>query len=106
MIIERKNDGYHALIPELSGLKAEGASADEAVRNVQQAAEAYLATVELRTIHLSSPPRYSTAQDLLKAIGSFSPFDELDRQHLAEIDAERKRQYEEANREADAAESE
>ena len=105
VIIERKNNHYHASIPALSDLTAEGSTSDEAVKNVQRAAEEYLATVELRTIHIGAPQPYSPAQDWLKAVGSFSPFDELDKQHWAEIEAERKRQYEEANREADAAET-
>ena len=51
------------------------------------------------------PRRYSTAQDWLEVAGIFSPDDELYQQYLTEIAVERKRQYEEANSEADAAES-
>ena len=109
VIVERKNGIYKALIPDLPALSAEGASSDEAVFNVQRAAKEYLATVELRKIQielpLELPQNFSTARDWIEAGGIFSPDDELYKQHWAEIEAERKRQYEEANRAIDAAES-
>jgi hypothetical protein len=69
---------------------------------VQQAAEAYLAVVELRTIRIGpsvpqSTPRYSTAQDWLDAVKVFEGDEEALREHFAEIEAERRRQREEAN---------
>ena len=93
------------MIPDLPALSAEGASSDEAVFNVQRAAKEYLATVELRKIQIELPQNFSTARDWIEAAGIFSPDDELYKQHWAEIEAERKRQYEEANRAIDAAES-
>ena len=105
VIVERKNGIYKALIPDLPALSAEGASSDEAVFNVQRAAKEYLATVELRKIQIELPQNFSTARDWIEAAGIFSPDDELYKQHWAEIEAERKRQYEEANRAIDAAES-
>jgi predicted RNase H-like HicB family nuclease len=106
VIVERKNGTYKAIIPDLLALSAEGTSSDEAVHNVQRAAREYLATVELRKIQLEPPHGYSTAKDWLKVAGTFSPDDELYQQYLAEIEAERKRQYEEVNRAMDAAKSE
>lgn len=106
VIVERKNGSYKAIIPDLLALSAEGASSDEAVRNVQRAAREYLATVELRNIQVESPHGYSTAQDWLRVAGTFSPDDELYQQYRAEIEAERKRQYAEVNREIDAADAE
>ncbi len=97
VIVERKNGIYKALIPDLSDLSAEGSTSDEAVQNVQRAAEAYLSRVELRTLHLPvQPKRFSTAQDWINAAGIFSPEDKLYQEYRAEIEAERKRQYEEA----------
>ena len=42
VLIERQKGGWRAFIPALADLAAEGVSRDEAVRNVQRAAEAYL----------------------------------------------------------------
>jgi predicted RNase H-like HicB family nuclease len=54
-------------------LSAEGQSPDDAVEKVQQAAEAYLAAVEVRTIRIEDSasqamPSYSTARDWLDAV--------------------------------------
>jgi predicted RNase H-like HicB family nuclease len=102
VIVENKNGVYRALIPALADLSAEGPSPDEAVQNVQQAAEAYLATVEFRTIRIETPrrltPPYSTAQDWLEAVSVFEGDEEALREHFAEIEAERQRQRDEADR--------
>jgi predicted RNase H-like HicB family nuclease len=96
VIVERKNGVYRALIPALADLSAEGQSPDEAVQNVQQAAEAYLAQIEFRIIHVASPARplsrYSTAQDWLEAVQVFDDDDEALREHFAEIEMERQRE--------------
>ena len=42
VLIERQKGGWRAFIPALADLGAEGVSPDEAVRNVQRAAEVYL----------------------------------------------------------------
>jgi predicted RNase H-like HicB family nuclease len=102
VIVERKNGVYRALIPALADLSAEGQSPDEAVQKVRQAAEAYLAVVEFRTIRIEPPapqtmPHYSTAQDWLDAVKVFEGDEEALREHFAEIEAERQRQCEEAN---------
>ncbi len=103
VIIEQKNGVYRALIPSLADLSAEGQSPDEAVQKVQQAAEAYLAAVEFRTIRIETPARHatlhhSTARDWIEAVRIFEGDDEALREHFAEIEAERQRQREEANR--------
>lgn len=100
VIIEQKNGVYRAVIPTLADLSAEGQSPDEAVEKVQQAAEAYLAAVEVRTIRIegSGPqatPSYSTARDWLDAVKVFEGDEEAIVEHFAEIQAERKRQREE-----------
>ena len=102
VIVEQKNGVYRALIPALADLSAEGQSPDEAVQKVQQAAEAYLAAVEFRTIRIETPaqqttPRYSTARDWLEAVKVFEGDEEALREHFAGIEAERWRQREEAN---------
>lgn len=96
VIVERNNGVYKALIPELPALSAEGRSSDEAVRNVRQAAQDYLATVEIRKIHVDIPQRYSTARDWIEAAEAFAGDEEALREHFAEIEAERQRQREEA----------
>jgi predicted RNase H-like HicB family nuclease len=55
VLIERKKEGWRAFIPALADLGAEGGSHDEAVQNVQRAAEAYLASVEVATIMVNLP---------------------------------------------------
>ncbi|MGH9835590.1 MAG: hypothetical protein ACREBD_03345 [Blastocatellia bacterium] len=102
VIVEQKNGVYRALIPALADLSAEGQSPDEAVQKVRQAAEAYLAVVEIRTIRIepSTPqaiPRYSTARDWLEAVKVFEGDEEALREHFTGIEAERQRQREEAN---------
>lgn len=55
VIVEQKNGVWRAVIPTLADLSAEGASFDEALRNAQQAAEAYLVNVVVTTIEISAP---------------------------------------------------
>ena len=64
VLIERKQEGWRAFIPALADLGAEGGSRDEAVRNVQQAAEAYLASVEVTTIKVDLPQEPSRREIL------------------------------------------
>lgn len=105
VIVERKNGIYKALIPALSDLSAEGSTSDEAVFNVQCAAKAYLARVEMRTIQVQSstvqPLQYSTARDWIEAAEAFVGDEEAIRGHFAEIEAERQHQREEAHRQDD-----
>jgi predicted RNase H-like HicB family nuclease len=104
VIVENNNGVYRALIPALADLSAEGQSPDEAVLKVQEAAEAYLAEVELRTIKVETPVRggrrYATAQEWLEAVKVFEGDEEALREHFAEIEAQRQRQREEAERRA------
>jgi predicted RNase H-like HicB family nuclease len=99
VIVEKNNGVYRALIPALADLSAEGLSPDEAVQKVRQAAEVYLATVELRTIKLEVPqvPAQpgSTAQDWLAAVKVFEGDEKALQEHFAEIEKERQRQREE-----------
>ena len=72
VLVERKSGGWGAFIPALSGLGAEGESRDEAVRNVQRVAEAYLSSVEVTTIKVNLPQeplrRPGSPQTLLRAL--------------------------------------
>lgn len=105
VIVERKNGIYKALIPNLLDLSAEGSTSDEAVLNVQCAAKNYLAQVEMRTIQVPIPEiqlqRYSTARDWIEAAEAFIGDEKAIREHFAEIEAERQRQREEAQRQDD-----
>ena len=58
-LIEHKNEVWRAFIPALADLDAEGVSRDEAVRNVQRAAEAYVSSVEVTTIKVNLPQELS-----------------------------------------------
>ncbi len=113
VIVEQKNGHWRAVIPALADLSVEGGSCDEAVSKAQAAAEAYLSKVVVRTIRVNAPAvearRFSTAEDWINAAGKYGiadPDDELYQQYLAELEAEKQRQCEEAAKEADLAEKE
>lgn len=104
VLVEQKNDIWRAIIPTLSDLSAEGISYEEAVQKVQRAAEAYLSSVKVTTIHLNHPPpqfRPGSKQAVLNAAGKFKGDEEAMQQHLEEIYAERRRQREAVERELD-----
>jgi predicted RNase H-like HicB family nuclease len=109
VIVEQKDGVWRAVIPALSDLAAEGASRDEAVHNVQRAAEVYLSAVEVTTIEVNVPGeenlRPGSPQAVLKAAGMFVGDEEAMLQHIEEIYAERRRQREEVERELDEAEA-
>ncbi len=107
VIVEQKNGVWRAVIPALS-LSAEGVSYDEALRNAQLAAEVYLSSARVATIEINLPDeqtanpalRRGSPQAVLKASGKFKADEEAMLEHIEEIYAERKRQREEAEREA------
>ncbi|MFN7647889.1 MAG: type II toxin-antitoxin system HicB family antitoxin [Acidobacteriota bacterium] len=45
MVIERDDHGFYAWCPELKGCQSQGATLDEAMANIREAVELYLATV-------------------------------------------------------------
>jgi predicted RNase H-like HicB family nuclease len=100
VLIERNKEGWRAFIPALADLGAEGVSRDEAVRNVQRAAEAYLSSVEVTTIkvNLSQEPlrRPGSPRTLLSALEAFASDEEALHKHFEEIARERQRQRTEA----------
>jgi predicted RNase H-like HicB family nuclease len=53
VIVEQKNGGYRALVPALPNILAEGATRDEAITNVKNTAQHYLAGVEVATVELA-----------------------------------------------------
>jgi predicted RNase H-like HicB family nuclease len=105
VIVGQENGIYRARIPNFPGLTAEGATRDEAVRNVERAVQNYLAGFEITTIRVDVPVRearrYSTAQDVLRVAGKFKGDEAAMLQHIEEIYAERRRQREEVEREID-----
>ena len=100
VLIERKKEGWHAFIPALAELGAEGRSRDEAVRNVQQVAEAYLSSVEVTTIKVNLPQEPSrrpvSPRTLLRALEAFAGDEEALHEHFEDIARERQRQRTEA----------
>jgi predicted RNase H-like HicB family nuclease len=100
VLIERKQEGWRAFIPALADLGAEGVSRDEAVRNVQRAAEAYLSAVEVTTIKINLlqelARRPGRPQTLLRALEAFAGDAEALREHFEDIARERQRQRTEA----------
>ncbi len=105
VIVERKNEIWCAVIPTLSDLTAEGASYDEAVQNATREAENFLASVQVTTIKIGAPPTATvnrrSPQNWIRSAGKFAGEEEVMQQHLAEIYAERKKQREDAEHEAD-----
>ena len=104
VIVERKSEIWHAVIPTLSDLSAEGASYEEAVQNAKQAAEDYLSNVVVTTVavnHSQRPLRPGSKQAVLKAAGKFKGDEPAMLQHIEEIYAERRRQREQAEQELD-----
>lgn len=107
VIVEQDNGIYRARIPALPNLTAEGQSRDQALHNVWQAAEDYLAKVEVATIEVAAPPqrlRPGSPKSVLAAAGKFKGDEEVMLQHIEEIYAERRRQRAEVERELDEAE--
>ena len=100
VLIERKKEGWRAFIPALADLGAEGGSRDEAVQNVQRAAEGYLASVEVATIKVNLPQepswRPGSPRTLLRALEAFAGDEEALHEHFEEIARERQRQRAEA----------
>jgi predicted RNase H-like HicB family nuclease len=100
VLIERRQKGWRAFIPALADLSAEGRSRDEAVQNVQRAAEAYLASVEVTTIKVRLPQeplqRPGSPRALLRALEAFAGDEEALHEHFEEIARERQRQRTEA----------
>ena len=100
VLIERQHEGWRAFIPALADLGAEGVSRDEAVRNVQRAAEAYLSSVEVTTVKVNLPQelarRPGSPRTLLRALEAFAGDAEALRAHFEDIARERQRQRAEA----------
>src|SRR5437870_12610510 len=96
VLIEQQQGGWRAFIPALASLSAEGGSRDEAVQNVQRAAEAYLASVEVTTIKVNLPqelsPRPGSPRTLLRALEAFAGDEEALLEHFEEIARERQKQ--------------
>lgn len=104
VIIEQLNGHYRATIPALMNLMAEGNTRDEALRKVWREAEVYLAKVEIATIEVATPPqmiRPDSPQAWLNAAGGMDPTDALYQEYLAELAAEKQRQREDAEAEAE-----
>ena len=102
VLIERKQEGWRASIPALADLGAEGGLRDEAVRNVQRATEAYLASVEVTTIKVNLPQeplwRPGSPRMLLRALEAFAGHEEALQEHFEEIARERQKQRAEAQK--------
>jgi predicted RNase H-like HicB family nuclease len=102
VLVEQKNGIWHAFIPALADLGAEEGSRDEAIRNVQRVAEAYLSSVEVTTIKVNPfqepSQRPGSPRALLEALEAFAGDEEVVREHFEELARERQRQRAEAQR--------
>jgi predicted RNase H-like HicB family nuclease len=111
VIVERRNGVYRASVPTLPNISVEASSRDEAVANAKKAIEDFFKSAEVTTVAIDVPANefrpYSKPSDLLRWAALHSrPADEFNEQYQAELDAEKQRQREEAEREADWAEAE
>jgi predicted RNase H-like HicB family nuclease len=104
VIVEHKNGVWRAFIPQLSDLGAEGESREEALRNAEKAAEAYLSEVDVATIEISMPGestlRPDSPQAVLMASGMFVEDENAMLEHIQEIYSNRQKQRDDADREA------
>jgi predicted RNase H-like HicB family nuclease len=92
VIVEREDGRYRVQIPSLPGLSAEGATQEEALKEAQHEAEAYLSRVALTTIEVNAPlTQLESAQAWLDAAGTFAD-DEEHLRHFTKLAA--KRQHE------------
>ncbi|MDX2041503.1 MAG: type II toxin-antitoxin system HicB family antitoxin [Acidobacteriota bacterium] len=131
VLVERHNGGYRAIVPTLPNLIAEGATPDEAVINVKQTIEEFFKSVEVRTVTVDlSSGKFALAEKWLQearrshqnaegvpgldkrspriwleTAGMFAGDEEAMWQHIEEIEAERRRQREEVEREYDLLEA-
>ncbi len=98
VIIEQKNGSYHAVIPALANLSAEGDSLVEALQKVQQAAQEFLASVTVASIEIPNAEEQAlcpgSPQSVLKALEVFRGDEDAIREHFAEIAAEREQERE------------
>jgi predicted RNase H-like HicB family nuclease len=105
VIVEQRNGVYRALIPTLPNVSAEGASYEEAVRGAQHAAEAYLSQVVVTSVEVETiqqgPFNPRSPQTWINSAGRFADDEEAMQTHIEEIYAERKRQQEQVDREAE-----
>ena len=105
VIVEQKNGYWRAVIPSLPNLTADGETCDEAVLNAQRAAEEYLSQVVIATIDVATPhhksPNPRDRETWIRSLGKFKGDEEAMQQHIEEIYAERRRQREEAEQEAE-----
>ena len=46
VIIEKDENGYYAYVPELEGCQSQGDTLDEVMRNIQEAFELYVETLD------------------------------------------------------------
>ena len=131
VIVKQHNGGYRATVLTLPSLLAEGSTRDEAVINVKQAIEEFFKSAELRTVAVDLPSgKFSLAEKWLQeargtqqnadpapnldkrspriwleTAGMFAGDEEAMWQHIEEIEAERRRQREEVEREYDLLEA-
>ena len=60
VIIEQDNDGYYAYCPALEGCQSQGQTFEEALRNIQEAADLYWETLSPAEIKALSNTRVIT----------------------------------------------
>lgn len=51
VIIEQDSDGYYAYCPALEGCQSQGRTFEEALQNIQEAAELYVETLSPEELH-------------------------------------------------------
>lgn len=126
VIVERHNGGYRATVLTLPNLFAEGSTRDEAVANAKSAIEGFFKMTEVATVAVEVPlsdfpfadqwsrfnaspagqiPDKRSPRIWLETAGMFVGDEEAMWQHIEEIEAERRRQREEVEREYDLLEA-
>jgi predicted RNase H-like HicB family nuclease len=68
IVIENDAEGYYAYVPELSGCHTQGGTFEEADRNIREAIELYLETLDPEEIRvLSSKAIYTSSYETANA---------------------------------------
>lgn len=105
VIVENHNGVFHAMIPTLPNISAEGFNYYEAVNKAQLAAEEYLSRVNVTTIEIHKTPMPALnprhPRNWIESAGMFVGDEEAMVEHIEGIYAERRRQREEVEREYD-----
>lgn len=98
VVVQRTNGSYRAIVLALPNVVVEGTSREEALTNVRQAVEDFLATADVTTISVNLPapgPLSRSPLVWIETAGGFKGDEAAMLRHIEEIEAARKQELEE-----------